>query len=1097
VSPQLKIVPPVIAALAMWAAVQAPGSERGTPTRSDLERAYQANNTGVAWLERFDYKKASTSFREALLLEPALAIAHFNLALALLYDTRLEQADAEARAAATAMRGSPAPDYVLGLIAKAQGRAAAAVQAFTRAAQIDPVDASTQILLGQARLQQGDASTAAMNFKAALDQEPYSATAAYNLSIALSRAGKADESRRMLLQFQSLREHGGTTLGSGYLEQGRYAQGITSTGAEPELVNRAIPNVHFVRQPPPVPRMRSPDGAIALLDVDGDGAMEVAEAVSRGVRLWRTQGKQFARAAWPPLSLTFTPSVIVAGDYNNDGRTDLLVAGAGSVALFRSRGAGAFANVTAASHLRAVTPDVPLAGAFVDLDHDGDLDVIVSGGVWRNNGDGTFADATAASGIAAEHAVAVVPTDYDERRDIDLLIATDTGRLALFRNLRDGTFRDVAREAGLVATGKFTSIAAGDLNRDGRTDFLITQSAGPAILALSSTYAKYRLEAGPPAANNAIAAATIDYDNDGLTDLLILSNQRLHLLRSLGSSWQEVTEGALVPFTVGGHTLAVGDGDADGDDDVFVGAEGVQMLWNAEASRNGSLRVRLEARVSNRSAAGSRVEMRAGSLHVYRETYAVSPAPAPSDLVLGLGGRTSVDAVRVQWPAGIVQAELQPVASRPLLITELDRKPSSCPYLFTWNGARFQFLSDFLGGGEMGYWVAAGVRNEPDTDEYVRIPADALREREGRYELRITNELEEVLYLDHVHLEAVAHPSGSDLYPNEGLISPPFPPHSLFTVRDVRPLASATDDRGREAARALRALDRRFVDGFAVSDIRGYAAGHALTLQLGPGANDALLLTGWTDYAFSSDNVAASQRGMQLSPPSLQVRDRRGGWRTVVEDIGIPVGRPQTIVVDLRRPELRGRRELRIITNMRIYWDRIAVATVSEPSIARTKLDPAVAVLRWRGFSAESTPDGRGPLSYDYSRVSARSPWKTMPGHYTAEGDVATPLAAVDDAFVVMRPGDELALAFDARGLRPLPQGWTRTFLLYADGFSKEMDVNSASPDRVDPIPVHAGGSRRRPATGGARVFRPWRAVTTPLPSIDSLLLDLPRSSPR
>jgi hypothetical protein len=126
-----------------------------------------------------------------------------------------------------------------------------------------------------------------------------------------------------------------------------------------------------------------------------------------------------------------------------------------------------------------------------------------------------------------------------------------------------------------------------------------------------------------------------------------------------------------------------------------------------------------------------------------------------------------------------------------------------------------------------------------------------------------------------------------------------------------------------------------------------------------------------------------------------------------------------------------------------------------------------------------------------------------MPGVYTAEGDVRAPLSTVDDRFVVMRPGDEIALSFDAHALPPLPSGWTRTFLLYADGFSKEMDLNSASPDRVDPIPSHAAGaSRPRPAVddgggardfvnaAGARVFRPWRTVTTPLPSIDSLLLD-------
>lgn len=78
-----------------------------------------------------------------------------------------------------------------------------------------------------------------------------------------------------------------------------------------------------------------------------------------------------------------------------------------------------------------------------------------------------------------------------------------------------------------------------------------------------------------------------------------------------------------------------------------------------------------------------------------------------------------------------------------------------------------------------------------------------------------------------------------------------------------------------------------------------------------------------------------------------------------------------------------------------------------------------------------------------------------MTGHYTREGDVRELLLRSDDMFVVSRPGDEISLSFNATSLPPLPKGWTRTFLLYADGFSKEMDINSASPDQLSPLPFH------------------------------------------
>ena len=145
------------------------------------------------------------------------------------------------------------------------------------------------------------------------------------------------------------------------------------------------------------------------------------------------------------------------------------------------------------------------------------------------------------------------------------------------------------------------------------------------------------------------------------------------------------------------------------------------------------------------------------------------------------------------------------------------------------------------------------------------------------------------------------------------------------------------------------------------------------------------------------------------------------------------------------------------MTNMRIYWDQILSAALTEESAAQiTRLDPVRADLRWRGFSAEVTPDGGQPFGYDYQRVSFASPWKVMAGRYTREGDVRELLVNSDDMFVVSRTGDEIALSFDASRLPALRDGWIRTFLLYADGYSKEMDINSASPDQLAPMPFHA-----------------------------------------
>jgi hypothetical protein len=597
----------------------------------------------------------------------------------------------------------------------------------------------------------------------------------------------------------------------------------------------------------------------------------------------------------------------------------------------------------------------------------------------------------------------------------------------------------------------------------------------------------------------------------------------------VGDSWTDVSERATgrMPSAARqglGRALAAGDVDGDGDIDVFVrvGTGTLRFLRNDGGERNRSVRVQLTGRVSNRSGVGAKIELRAGSLRQQLETYAAAPAPAPASITFGLGRRPGADAVRIIWPSGVVQAETEIARARTanagalknpttitLPVTELDRKPSSCPYLYAWNGARFEFITDFMGGGEMGYLEEPGRYNKPDPDEYVRIRGEQLQAHAGRYELRVTNELEETLFVDRLQLMAVAHPQGVEVYPNEGMTDPPRP-FRLYKTRGAHPPLVAVDEHGHDVLARITRMDRLYPDDFRRDHIRGYAAEHTLTLKLDNGAppngRTLLLLTGWTDYAWSSDNVAAKQAGKAMMPPALQVRDARGAWRTVIADIGIPVGRPQTVTVDLTGMLRSASREVRIITNMRILWDQVLVDTSGGAYPAQlTRLAPIGANLRWRGFSRAVTPDGREPYGYDYEQVCLASPWKVMPGRYTREGDVRALLLKSDDMFVIARPGDEISLSFDAAALPPLPRGWTRTFLLYADGFSKEMDINSASPAQVSPLPFHGMtkypyvAPESYPLTAARRAYIArynTRLIAAELPSIDSVLLNAVGSEP-
>ena len=1101
----------VLLALAISVLTAAANRQTEQSKANTREEAYRSNNIGVALLEQYKHKEASDAFKRALQLEPGLARARVNLGIALFNLPDLPAAQKELLAASVALPTAPQPHYVLGLLAKTQNRVDDAIASFQKVVRIDPNDVGANVNLGQLYAQQRKYPEAIVVLRTAVAAEPYNATALYNLGTALIRGGQRIEGQKVIAQFQELRQRGtGTTLGTNYLEQGRYAEAIASTGAEAELVDKRTPQVAFRNVTPDVlPSAEWPaeqsGGAVLLFDYDSDGDLDLLEIGGTKQRLARNDNGKFTDVTAQSGALAKASSgpatAAIAGDYDNDSRPDLFVLRPGTSTLYRNDGNGSFSDVTAAAKIPA-SPANAASTAFADVDHDGDLDILIAGDGYlllRNNGYRTFSDQTAAAKLDGKvSARSIVPTDFDNRRDIDLLVA-GTEKISLWRNMRDGTFRDVATDLGL-SVNSATSVAAGDVNKDGFTDFYFS-SRDTGHFALSDGKERFQITQAP---GKSVASQFIDWDNDGLLDLILVVPGGLRVIRNTGDAWISAMdidmEGLFARRSA--SVLTSGDIDADGDTDLIFGAPGggLLVLRNDGGNSNRSLRVNLAGKVSNRSAVGSKIELRAGSLSQKFETYSAAPAPAPADILFGLGKRTTVDAVRVLWPAGIVQAETE-LTKSPITLTELDRKPSSCPYLYVWNGERFEFVTDFMGGGEMGHLDAPGIYNTPDPDEYVRIRGDQLRERNGRYELRVTNELEEALFVDKVQLVSVEHPIGVEVYPNEGLTVPPQP-FKVHGARNAR-VPVAIDEHGHDVTSRIERLDREYPDDFQLQPIRGYASNHELTLKLKtdvPARGALLLMTGWTDYAWSSDNLAASQSGKTLTLPALQVKDKHGRWKTVIENVGIPVGRPQTIVVDLSGKFLSASREVRIVTNMRIYWDQILVANsaVNSP-VQLTRLDPAVADLRWRGFSLEHSPDGRQPMTYDYKKVSFTSPWKVMTGRYTREGDVRELLLDSDDMFVISRPGDELVLAFDAAKLRQLRTGWTRTFLLYADGYSKEMDINSASPDQVGPLPFHAMSKypytwpERYPLTEKRRRYLEkynTRIVTSSIPSIAAELFD-------
>jgi hypothetical protein len=143
---------------------------------------------------------------------------------------------------------------------------------------------------------------------------------------------------------------------------------------------------------------------------------------------------------------------------------------------------------------------------------------------------------------------------------------------------------------------------------------------------------------------------------------------------------------------------------------------------------------------------------------------------------------------------------------------------------------------------------------------------------------------------------------------------------------------------------------------------------------------------------------------------------------------------------------------------MQIYWDQAFVANDAQTSPVRTTaLQPVSADLHFRGYSRMYRKGGRyGPHWFAYDDASKDSPWRPIEGAFTRFGDVLPLLRSADDRYVIMAPGDEATVQFDAVSAGTPPPGWRRTFLLYTDGWIKDADLNTAFGNTIEPLPFHA-----------------------------------------
>lgn len=830
----------------------------------------------------------------------------------------------------------------------------------------------------------------------------------------------------------------------------------------------------------------------AVSDYDGDGDIDIyagsydpSSSTYKHYLFNNDMGRFTDVSAEAGLNHTGSETYATFADFDNDGYPDLYIVREDGDILYQNTGKGSFKDVTDKAAIGSSTGGN--MALFFDLDHDGDLDLYLlrstTNMVFRNNGDGTFLDQSEKMDQVSGNLISrdAVFGDFDEDEDLDLVVVNENHSNIFFSNHRMGVFKNETEKSGLQSSGASTSVSAGDYNNDGYLDLLITSSEGGGHVLYRNN------RTGSFEKDNSVSeifaltkevkindACFFDFDNDGSLDIFMAGEpsepggRGLFLFHNNGiDGFSDVSH--LLPDEVkAARQVAVFDYNDDGDLDlVLAGVNGgVFLLRNDGGNTNHYIRMKLVglrtgSAKNNHFGIGAKVEIRSGDL--YQTMVVTDP-----NIHFGIGHRALADVIRITWTNGVPQNIFSPGTDQALI--EAQTLKGSCPFLYTWNGNEFVFVKDILWRSALG--MPLGIMGGTTayafadaSDDYLKIPGGMLKPDKGKYSIQVTSELWETIYLDQLHLVAVDHPDSVDIFAPEQFSPPPFPGFQIYTVGKQFLPVSAKDNNGIDVLEFISEQDDNYLAGLKPDKYQGITEMTDLILDPGSVAESAslyLFLNGWIFPTDASINYALSQSSsLAVSPPVIQVINKKGEWVTVIDDLGFPQGKDKTVIADLTGIFLSSDRRIRIRTNMEIYWDHIFFTDrLSEAPVVSTVMEPVSADLHYRGFSRSYRKGGRyGPHWFDYSHTEKDAKWRDLPGNYTRYGDVLPLITDSDNKYIISNAGDEVTIVFDESKLPVLKKGWKRDFLIRSVGWVKDGDLNTAFGNSVMPLPYHGMSS--------------------------------------
>ena len=1057
------------------------------------------NNRGVALMGQQFTEKAADAFAAAFKKDPKMSQAEINEGIALMTLQKLDEAKAALQTAIKLDPDNPQAWYNLGVAQHAGNEVEAALDSFQHAVKLDPRDVDSWYFVGVCYGEMKQFDKAIETFYKALEVNPIHASAEFQLARALQRSGNTAEAKEHFKTFQHLTSTKiSAAIGLAYGEQGHYS--TVTPIEEPETGRRPMIAMKLVAQPmnadsqvsnsrPGSPGSGSPTGGACMVDVTGSGQMDLVlmESGEQAIGiLHRGDGGTFEPldAAAAGLKSSGRAVACAVGDYDGDGLNDLAVALDDKVLLFHNVGKGKFEDATVEAGL--APRNHPTGITFIDYDHDGDLDLLITGSpikpgdpsniLWRNNGNKSFTEWGEPTGLGGSGtSAAAILTDFNNDRAVDIAMTGDGAAPLIYMNPREGKYPTQSLyDEKLPAT---LGIAVLDYNKDGWMDIAVTHAGAPGVTLWRNVegpnHIGRRFERVDLPITDAVrgwGVMPVDIDNDGWIDLAAIvetkAGPEVRVLRNRGDGSFEDVSRTLGLDKVGltaPRGLIAADVEAKGAADLVITQLDAPpvLLRNEGGNKNHSVRLDLTGLADNKTALGSKVEIFSNGHWQKWELAGASgyATQAPPQILVGLGDSPGIDLLRILWPTGVLQDEIDLPKTQVIAMKEADRRGSSCPVLFAWDGHKYRLVTDVIGAAVVGHWFTPQRRNIPNPGEWIKVDGDAIALVNGRVSVRFIEPMEEVNYIDQLRLVAVDHPADVEVNPDERFLDdPPFASGRVVASRAARLPFAAWDGEGRDVLDVLSRRDHKFASGFMPTPYDGFSNLHALTLDLGSLDVQSplrLLMTGYVNYFSATSLYAAWQAGIKPISPYVEVQVPDGSWQRITGEAGFPAGLERTIVVDLTGKLPAGAQRIRLMSNLEIFWDQVLIDQSSDAEAHTAEVPLATATLHFRGYPRQIEGPSPGDLDYDYDRVSLTGPFQHERGNYTRLGDVTALVTGIDDRFAIFGSGEEIAAEFDAVKLPALPPHWKRDYFFYANGFVKDMDWWDGSPFTVAQLPFH------------------------------------------